>query len=177
MQIDPEYANKHRRRSKSISGRVLINGRWIRFDSAYELIFLWYAKDRFKTIRRCRFAIAYGSHFYHPDFMVIDLSGARSIVEIKGFYKNNVIEKQRAARKYIAENSVADSYVLYDTNKLIRDGILLKIGSRYMWQQIAEINNATTIAFADKKHKRIAEIGYQRFNKEVKNKKYIEAAV
>ena len=177
MQTDPEYANKHRRRSRSVEGTVLINGHKIRFDSAYELIFLWGVRDRYNKIRRCNFAIAYGNHFYHPDFFVVDRSGERMIVEVKGFYKSNVAEKQTAADSYIAETDIADSYILYDTERLLTECILRGLGGGHMWKQIGEINNATTIAFTDPKHQRIANIGINRFRREAKNKKHIEASL
>lgn len=171
MQMDPEYAFKHRRRSRSVSGHILINNQTIKFDSAYELIFLWQTKDKYLTIRRCGFAIAYNGHFYHPDFLVVSPNGDRIIIEIKGYYQNNVVAKQKAAEQYIYETRIADSYILCDTDMLIKQGILRKVGSQSMWKQIKEINSETVITFADPKHKRIAEIGPTRFRREIKNQK------
>ncbi len=173
MQTDQEYANRHRRKSHSVAGTILINGQWIRFDSGFELIFLWNTRDRYVKIRRCDFVIAYGKHFYHPDFFVIDKSGRRSIIEIKGYYRNNVEQKQEAATRYIADTGIADSYDLYDTDRLMDDGIILGVGGTYMWDQIRRINNGTTITFSDPKHSRIAEIGQRRYYREIANQKNI----
>ena len=177
MQLNPEYANKHRRRSNSVTGTVLIAGQQIVFDSAFELIFLWSTKDRYTTIRRCNFAIAYGGHFYHPDFFVIDKCGDRIIIEIKGFYQHCVAEKQKAAEQYIAATGIADFYVLYDTDRLFAESILDGIGGGWMWKQIREISNEAIITFADQKHKRIAEIGISRFRRENKNKEHIQESL
>lgn len=169
MQTNQEYANKHKRKSKSISGEILVKSQWIRFDSAYELIFLWHIAFKCDIIRRCNFVIPYGNHFYHPDFLIINNDGSRHIIEIKGFYKNKVQEKQKAAIKYIKESKAADSYILYDTNLLIKEGII-KIGSTWMWRKIKEINNETSIKFSNKKHKEIAKIGRYQYYKKMQNK-------
>lgn len=171
MQLDPGYANRHRRKSKSITGSVIIAGQEIVFDSGFELIFLWNTREKYTTLRRCEYAIAYGSHFYHPDFFVIDNTGKRTIIEIKGYYDNNVASKQEAAEQYIAETNIADAYILYTTEKLLDDGILTGLGGCRMWKQIGIINNETTISFADSKHQRIAEIGVSRHRRETKNQK------
>ncbi len=169
MQTDPAYANKHKRRSKSVSGIIKINNYNIRFDSMYEVIFLWYVKDEYKVIRRCEFAIVYGNHFYHPDFFLIGKNGERVIIEVKGFYKNKILEKKKAAEEYILKTNIADSYEIYDTDRLIREGILIGVGSGRLWKQIKEIYNAGVITFTDSKHKQIAEIGRRRFIKLQKN--------
>ncbi len=173
MQLDTTYANKHRRRSKSITGTILLNNQNIVFDSAFELIFLAITRNSFAKIRRCNFAIAYNNHFYHPDFFVVYHDGTSSIIEIKGFYNNNVSEKQQAAESYIKETGVTESYVLYDTTKLLADGILLGTGGAKMWKQIRDFYDETIITFTDPKHKRIAEIGLSRYRKETKNKQNI----
>jgi len=173
MQIDPEYASAHRRRSRSITGKLLINDQWIVFESAFELLFLWNIKDKYDIIRRCNFAIPYGGHFYHPDFFLIDNVGSRIIAEVKGYYNNNVARKQKAAEQYINETGIADFYILYDTTKLLADGILYGIGGGRMWKQIREIFDEQIITFADPKHRRIAEIGLSRFRREIKNQKNI----
>lgn len=177
LQIDPLYAAKYRRKCRSIAGSIVIRGQVIRFDSAFELFYLWYIKDRCSVIRRCEFAIAYGEHFYHPDFFVIDLVGGRTIIEIKGYYRNNVIEKQTAALAYIAETAVADNYVLYDTERLIAEGIVSGRGGARMWRQIRSICDETTITFADQKHCRIAEIGPARFRAETQSKENRKTAI
>jgi hypothetical protein len=177
MQIDPEYANRHRRRSRSVEGIILVGGQEIRFDSAFELIFLWNTRNKYCKVRRCNFAIAYDNHFYHPDFFVVDKNGERAIIEVKGFYKSNVAEKQTAANRYILETGIADRYILYDTDRLLAESILYGVGGARMWKQIREINNAATITFTDPKHQRIADVGVSRFRREVKNKKNIEASL
>jgi hypothetical protein len=177
MQLNTAYAHKHRRRSRSVEGFIEINGQSIRFDSAFELIFLWQVRNKYQKIRRCNFAIAYSSHFYHPDFLVIGPDGYKSIIEIKGFYKSNISEKQEAAEKYIAETGIADSYILYDTELLLSEGILRGVGGAHMWKQIREINNETTVTFTSEEHKRIAEIGRSRFRRETKNKKDIKTTI
>lgn len=171
MQIDPRYAAAHRRKSKSITGAIEIHERFIEFDSAYELIFLWYIKDQYPIIRRCEFAIPYGRHFYHPDFLVIDHYGHSIIIEIKGYYRNNVKAKQKAAERYIEEIQIADDYVLYDIDRLCGEGII-KIGSSWMWKKIKEINNETAIKFTDCKHSEIAKLGRYRFYKDCLHKGY-----
>jgi hypothetical protein len=171
MQHDVEYAARYRRKSKSVTGTILIGESPIRFDSAYELLFIWYCKDKM-TIRRCHFAIAYGNHFYHPDFMIIDQCGNRTLVEIKGYYRNSVVEKQVAAEQYISQTGVAEAYILYDTKRLLADGILNGVGGAYMWRQIRNIYDEAIITFTDPKHKRIAEIGISRYTKEAKNQEY-----
>jgi len=177
MQTDPEYAGRHRRRSKSVTGGVLIGDQWIKFDSAFELLFLWSIRGKHLIIRRCGFAIAYGSHFYHPDFFIIDNAGRRTIVEIKGYYNNNVLEKQKAAEQYVEETGVADFYILYDTDRMISEGILLGIGGARMWKQIREIYDEAVIAFTDPKHQRIAEVGLSKFRRETKDKENVEKAL
>jgi hypothetical protein len=173
MQLDPKYANKHRRKSKSVTGKILIDNQLIIFDSAFELIFLWSIRGKYNIIRRCDFAIAYNNHFYHPDFLVVDNDNNRIIIEVKGFYKNNIIAKQKAAEQYIIETNIADSYILYDTERLLSESILHGIGGAYMWKQIKEINHEAIISFTDPKHQRIAEIGINRFRKEIKNQEYV----
>lgn len=169
MQLDVEYAARHKRRS--IDGEIEIDGRSIRFDSAFELIFIDYIYHKCKIIRRCNHAIMYGSHFYHPDFFIVLLSGKRVIVEIKGYYRDMVYEKQVAAIRYIKETGVADDYVLYDTDLLLSEGILKGRGGTCMWKQIRKINNDRNVTFTDQKHRRIAEVGYSRYRKESKNQK------
>lgn len=169
MQLDPVYANKNKRRSKSVSGSIFIQQQWINFDSAFELLFLHHISDKCKTIRRCKHAIAYFEHYYHPDFFIIFNDGTRAIIEIKGFYKNKVEEKKQAAIDFITETKIADCYILYDTDKLITDGVLTGVGGGHMWRQIKRIYDARIITFAEEKHRRIAEIGQRRYAKEIKN--------
>jgi small nuclear ribonucleoprotein (snRNP)-like protein len=171
MQTDVEYSAKHRRRSRSVYGSILINGHNIRFDSGFELIFISRIKEECDVIRRCENAIAYGSHFYHPDFYLVYPSGKRVIAEIKGYYKNNITEKREAAIRYIQETGVADEYVLYDVDLLLAEGILSGLGGTNMWKQIKKIYEQESITFSDPEHRRIAEIGYRRFYKEKKNQK------
>lgn len=168
MQNNPEYAYKYRRKSNSVTGTININGQDIIFDSAYELLFIWHIRHQYK-IRRCWFAIDYGGHFYHPDFLIIDNKGNRIIIEVKGFYQNHVEEKQKAAEEYIKHTGIADEYVLYDVNKLIGTGIVTGTGGARMWKQIREIYHEATITFTSPKHQRIAEIGVSRYRKESKN--------
>ena len=169
MQIDTAYAHKNKRRCRSVSGSIIFNDHKISFDSGYELIFIDFIYDKCYKIRRCEFSIPYGMRYYHPDFYILYPDGKSVIVEIKGYYKNNVKEKQTAASMYIKETGIADDYILYDTDKMLSDGILDKIGGAYMWKQIRRIYHDRTIEFAEEKHRRIAEIGYSRYFKESKN--------
>jgi hypothetical protein len=168
MQQDVEYAAKHRRKSRSISGAVKINNQSIRFDSAFELFYIDYIYDKCEILRRCEYAIAYDNHFYHPDFFVV-LDGCRMIVEIKGYYNNRVEEKQKAAIQYVDETDIADDYVLYTTEKLLDEGILRGVGGGHMWRQIRDLNNVRTIEFSETKHQRIAEVGRSRYLKEIES--------
>jgi hypothetical protein len=175
MQHDVEYAAKHKRRSRSISGEVKIGNRSLRFDSAYELMFIDHIYDRCVILRRCEYAIAYGKHFYHPDFFIMLPCGSRVIAEIKGYYRTNVEEKQRAAVEYIKKTAIADEYVLYDTNRLLNDGVLDGVGGGKMWDQLRRICNARTVCFASRKHQTIAKIGRSRYYKQIKNNKIDES--
>jgi hypothetical protein len=168
MQIDPEYAYKHKRKSGNISGEVLLGQTFIKFDSGYELLFLCSLPESV-IIRRCQHAIAYGKHFYHPDFFLIYPNGKRVIVEIKGFHKNRVDEKRDAALLYIKESGIADDYSLLDTNALIKLGILSGVGGARLWKQIRRLANERTIRFTEAKHREIAKIGCSRYYKNCKN--------
>ena len=169
MQTDPEYALTIRRNRRSIAGVVNINGHKIRFDSSYELIYLWYIKDKVDFIRRCEFRIAYGSHFYHPDFMICQ-NGIRKIIELKGYYEKDVYETQKAAIEYIKQTNVAEEYQLYDTNRLIKEGILQGRNSNQLWQQVRRIFKHGVITFTQDKHRQIAEIGRKKWYKERRHK-------
>lgn len=168
MQTDVEYARLHQRKCNSVTGSILIGGHSIQFDSGYELLFISAVHKQCSMFRRCEFAIAYGGHFYHPDFFLVYPDGKRVVAEVKGYYQTNVLEKQAAAAAYIAATDLADEYVLYDVDRLIADGIFVGGGGARMWQQIRSISNGI-VTFSDPKHKRIAEIGYSRYRKEVKN--------
>lgn len=170
MQYDTEYAARHRRRSRSIDGKIQLFGNWVRFDSGFELVFLDFICDRCRTLRRCRFAIPYGGHFYHPDFFVILPDGRRQIIEIKGYYNNNVLRKQTAAIEYLKETNIADDYVLYTTQKLLDDNILIGTGGGRLWDQIRKINDARIIRFTNPQHQEIAKIGRSRYYKNTQNK-------
>lgn len=67
-------------------------------NSSYELIFLAYHINIGSNIKRCKLKIPYvynkEPHFYHPDF---DIDGI--IYEIKGYWKNKVGSKLKAARE------------------------------------------------------------------------------
>lgn len=177
MQTDVEYAHKNKRRCRSVSGRIMFNGSKIAFDSGYELIFLDFIYDKCDKIRRCEFSIPYGMRHYHPDFYILYPDGKSAIIEIKGYYRNNVKEKQAAARAYVEETGIADDYILYDTDKLLSDGILDKIGGAHMWKQIRRICNDRIVEFTEEKHRRIAEIGPSRYFKESKNQKNNKIAI
>lgn len=165
LQTDQDYAAKHKRRCRSVAGTITLNGKTIRFDSAYELIFIAYITPRCLTVRRCEFTIAYGKHYYHPDFFVIFPDNKRVIIEIKGFYNNRVAEKQVAAQRYVTETGIADLYELYDTDRLLRDGVLRKLGGGYLWKQISEVCKHAVVTFSEAKHRKIAEIGVRRYRK------------
>jgi hypothetical protein len=168
MQLDVEYSQKHRRKSKSVSGEILIGDKFVKFDSGFELIYLA-GLDHASIVRRCNFAISYKKRYYHPDFMVIS-NGRKTIVEIKGFYKNAVEEKQEAAIAYIAKTKIADNYILYDTDRLLREGILIGTGGGHFWRQIRKINNERIVRFSDVKHQQIAATGKNKNSKIEKNK-------
>ena len=172
LQQDPEYLAKHRRNnSRSITGSLNLENRSIHFDSGYELLFIDYALSNNYIIRRCEFAISYGSHYYHPDFFIIKPDGKRVIVEIKGYYNKNVEDKKCAAIEYINNTGIADEYHLCYTDELISLGILSGVGGFRLWKKIARVYNERSITFTEEKHTRIAEIGRSRYNQEIKNKK------
>lgn len=173
MQTDVKYAHKNKRKSRSVSGNVKVGDQIIEFDSGFELIFIDYILNICKILKRCEFAIPYGNRYYHPDFYVVYHNGKSSIIEIKGHYRNRVKSKQKAAIEYITSTGVADEYVLYDTNKLLQDGILIGLGGAKMWKQIRRIKNERIVSFTNEEHYRIAEIGPARYYKEKKNSKNI----
>jgi len=177
MSIDPIYASKHKRRSRSISGVVILGDRRISFDSAFELFYIHYAIDNYAVFRRCEFIIPYNGHHYHPDFFIIDATGKRSIIEVKGYYNNDVQTKEAAAQQFIITSDIADEYLLYTTAKLQRDGILLGVGGYHMWKQIRGICDVRIVRFAEEKHREIARIGPHRYYKNQTNQKNREAAL
>jgi len=176
MQLDVDYAQLHKRKSKSVTGELLVGDRFIKFDSGFELIYLASLPENV-IIRRCNFPISYKNRYYHPDFLVIDASNKKTIVEIKGFYKNAVEEKQAAAIQYISQTKIADDYILYDTDRLLKEGILEGTGGGYFWKQIRKINNGRIIRFTDSKHQQIAEHGRNWRIKDSDNKKNREKSL
>jgi hypothetical protein len=177
MQKDVEYAHKHKRRSRSVSGVAEISGHNIKFDSGFELIFIDYIWDKCDVLRRCEFPISYGSHYYHPDFYIVYPDGKSVIVEIKGYYRSNVELKQKAADDYIRKTGVADEYVLYDTDRLLQESILTGLGGARMWSQIRKINNVRNITFTEEKHRRIAKVGRSRYYREKEDSENITKAL
>jgi hypothetical protein len=159
---DPEYSSQIRKSSGlTISGRININGKWIEFDSGYELLYLNYIKNMNDiTIRRCDFVIPYGKYTYNPDFLIIN-NDKKTIVEIKGYYKNRIEEKEKAAISFVNSNDIADEYCIL--------GILEKESSVYVWKQIRKIYDGQNIKFTHDKHREIAAIGRSRFNRNRRN--------
>jgi hypothetical protein len=173
MQNDPEYARNIRIKSSVIiSGEYYINNEWIKFDSGYELLYLHSLINKNLTIKRCDFSIPYGKFKYNPDFLIIDnCNNKKSIIEIKGsFYKNRIKEKGIAANDYIIKNKIADEYIIYDQNYLLKNNILIKESSTFVWKQIRNIYNGNNVRFTNEKHREIAEIGRSRWYKKNKNK-------
>lgn len=158
MRFDVEYSQRYRRKSRSVVGVIIIDRREIEFDSGYELIFIHEIIDKCSVFRRCLTPIKYEHGYYHPDFFIIR-DGISEIVEVKGYYNNNVGKKAEAAERFIIETGIADKYSFYNTTRLIEEGILSGVGGARMWKQIKKVNNARIIKFAEEKHKKSAEIG------------------
>ena len=169
LQNNPQYAAENRRRSgKTITGEVLINNKWIKFDSGYELLFLYSKNDSECTIRRCEFVIPYGKFTYNPDFWVAE-DGATSVIEIKGYYNNRCDLKAAAAQTYIKDTGIADIYTIIGIKELKKAGILEKESSTYVWKQIRKIYNGSNIKFTHKNHQLIAKHGKRWYYKNKKN--------
>ena len=65
-------------------------GKYVRFESSYELVFLLYVSEHpeeYQNIRRCNFSIAYEYRdttcAYYPDFLMENCEGSTLLVEIK----------------------------------------------------------------------------------------------
>ena len=99
----------------------------IKFESSYELGFIYACLKNGKNIKRCNIVIPYKKeneiHNYYPDFIIDN-----NIVEIKGYANDDVESKSLAAKKYCKKHNL--NYMFLTFNDLLKIDNFIAVTSK-----------------------------------------------
>ncbi len=127
-----ECAYKGRRSSSHVNGNFkLDHGKYVRFESSYELVFLLFASQHpaeYQNVRRCDFCLDYEFEGqpcrYFPDFLYEDSIERTRLVEIKStgtvaFAPHKTEAKLGAGRLWCKQNNAGFVYLTDDTDAFV----------------------------------------------------------